>query len=99
MDNPISAPEVTQLLPCPFCGGEAELRGILSGQACCTVCDGNVCGEDREAAARAWNARHREESAAGYREALEKIASCEKRFDGDVVDIARNALHSGSAGK
>ena len=27
-----------------------------------------------------------------YREALERIASCESKFPGDVVDIAKNAL-------
>lgn len=36
--------------------------------------------------------RHYRSRIAELEEALEKIASCEKRCDGDVVDIARKAL-------
>lgn len=39
-----------------------------------------------------------EDEVARLRDALDQIASCEKRIDGDVVDIARRALAAGEGG-
>lgn len=43
-------------------------------------------------------ARHREQSIAPYREALEKIASCESHHPDDIVAIARTTLQSTGGG-
>ena len=51
----------TELLPCPFCGGEASKRLFCKGKyrVHCNVCDahsGDVCDTEAEAIA-AWNTR------------------------------------------
>lgn len=53
------------LLPCPFCGGEAEIRHPEAGLAwpdwevCCVsqLCDANLTGNSEEDAAKCWNLR------------------------------------------
>jgi len=55
-DTPLDA----QLLPCPFCGGEAEVHHFASGE--CIKCANEACGvetalvDDGKSAA-IWNAR------------------------------------------
>lgn len=48
---------MTELLPCPFCGGEAELSycGWVSCHNC--GCDGPYTGDSPDEAAAAWNTR------------------------------------------
>lgn len=52
---------MSELLPCPFCGGEASKRLFYRGKyrVHCNVCDahsGDVCDTEAEAIA-AWNSR------------------------------------------
>lgn len=52
---------MSELLPCPFCGGEASKRLFYKGKyrVHCNVCDahsGDVCDTEAEAIA-AWNSR------------------------------------------
>lgn len=52
---------MTELLPCPFCGGEASKRLFYKGKyrVHCNVCDahsGDVCDTEADAIA-AWNTR------------------------------------------
>ena len=50
------------LLPCPFCGGEAEFE-VYGGTACAVVCQtcqcgtSTVCLDDGTQAVEAWNRR------------------------------------------
>ncbi len=64
----------TELLPCPFCGGEASKRLFYKGKyrVHCNVCDahsGDVCDIEAEAIA-AWNQRHAETCEPPYDELL-----------------------------
>lgn len=46
------------LRPCPFCGGDAELRRIYSSKTvACTNCTASIWGLAGNAAMAAWNAR------------------------------------------
>ncbi len=51
-----------KLLPCPFCGGEAEFE-VYGGTACAVVCQSCQCGastvclDDGMQAVEAWNRR------------------------------------------
>lgn len=48
-----------KLLPCPFCGGEAELFNLGGFEVMCRGCDTNIVGRDttKVAAITAWNTR------------------------------------------
>lgn len=59
------------LKPCPFCGGEGELRGyvarsgaVFSGVSCknfgCPPCSGAIIKQTNEQAVKRWNTRHGE---------------------------------------
>lgn len=66
------------LLPCPFCGGDAEIVHIEDGEneggscVCCTVCQasGNVEFERKENFISNWNRRARSSAPEGREEAL-----------------------------
>jgi hypothetical protein len=70
-------------------GCEAEIERLKEKVA-------HLLGRDQKHASE-YNALHRQKDvvelqAESFRKALELIASCEKRTDGDVVDIAQKAL-------
>ena len=48
-----------ELKPCPFCGGDAELRGRKTSMVNCTGCSASTFQllEDKGSAARQWNTR------------------------------------------
>jgi Lar family restriction alleviation protein len=47
-----------QLLPCPFCGGEAEFRDTSSTWVRCEDCGAEIqCQIEKKDAARLWNRR------------------------------------------
>lgn len=60
-----TAPDVAELLPCPFCGGKAEIINIEEGEnaggscVCCTKCNasGNVEFGFKENFISNWNRR------------------------------------------
>lgn len=66
-----------ELLPCPFCGGEAICVGRGPYRIACRQC---TCALEhlyvvtREEAIAAWNRRARDAKAAGLAEALQKVA-------------------------
>ena len=49
------------LLPCPFCGGEAETKKSFEGKWCCIECKECNCGtsmcESEDLAFSFWNTR------------------------------------------
>ena len=79
----------TNATRCAVCGGEfSATRSIVDGVAmhprCSIMSHGSHTHEEMANAVNLiWK----------LRTALQKIAACEKRADGDVVDIAQRALH------
>lgn len=82
--------EIETLLPCPFCGGEAERIDIEDGNnaggsfICCTVCQasGNVEFEFKENFVSNWNRRAvRPLSATAAPDATELLEECLEYFE------------------
>lgn len=80
---------VPELLPCPFCGGKAEVADI-SGYPfiyCteCNVCTHSVCSGDIKNAAMVWNTRYEDK----------KRMECQKccHYDSTKTSIYRPKAH------
>jgi Lar family restriction alleviation protein len=47
-----------ELKPCPFCGGKAEMKGVVVAYVKCSNCKAETgCYEKEDEAAGAWNRR------------------------------------------
>ncbi len=77
-------PTITQALkPCPFCGGEAELRENGYQVHCATGCTANVNDDYAPEAIAAWNTRTT--SLAAQVDPIEHVASTNSMFQ--VMDV------------
>lgn len=73
--NTEKKPLAANLLPCPFCGGKAELSGRFpSGQyyVGCTGCRVSLWYDREDKSVDAWNTRYAEQEAKGFAEFLGK---------------------------
>lgn len=99
---------MTELLPCPFCGGEASERLFYKGKyrVHCNVCDahsGDVCDTKAEAV-EAWNTRADDYQQAAkywrrmYEEAFaERTCECVAEYVKSPIDGKTIVLHRCSA--
>lgn len=91
MENKIPSPqEASSLMPCPFCGSEAEIE---------SACDGDEgyswiecgCGvlrrhEDDAELEKSWNTRPREQTLLqALKKAKEALETCDEREEEDAV--------------
>lgn len=89
--------EVSELRPCPFCGGEAELCYRETGQAFlvgCTKCEASSPFGTEEEVIAAWNKRvpdKKSELLKRYCEVIEEYVSIYDNFPEDLQDIATEA--------